>query len=54
MPLVKKFMDGNCQIEIYDDYMAKTEEENNKILDNIAKIYVDHRLKELEKAAECK
>lgn len=52
MAVVADYMDGNCRIIIKDDYAVKTEEEKQKILKNMAEIYVKHRLREAAEAAE--
>ena len=51
--LVKTIKRGNCIIEVYDDYAAKTPEEEKKVLDNIARVSRDMYLSQLyEKEAK--
>ncbi|MEG0216486.1 MAG: hypothetical protein RR685_10195 [Hungatella sp.] len=35
---VKEMRLGNCIVEIYDDYVVKTEEERKECLDRVGKI----------------
>lgn len=51
MAVVSDHMSGNCHIIVKDDYVVKTKEEEQQILDNIARIYVKYKIKSLEDAA---
>ena len=54
MAIVEQYMDGNCKITICDDYCVKTKKEIDAILDDVARIYINHycdlAIKEKEKA----
>ncbi len=39
---VKEFKIGNSTVEIYDDYIVKTEEERQEILERVGKLYSDY------------
>ena len=39
---VKEYKIGGTTVEIYDDYIVKTEEERQAILDRVGKIYSDY------------
>lgn len=46
MAVVMEYMSGNCKITVMDDYMVKTKEETQQILDNMAKICMKYRLRD--------
>jgi hypothetical protein len=45
MPAVMQFMNGNCKVTILDDFVVQTETESNEILENVAKIYMQNRMR---------
>ena len=49
MAIIKDYYDGSTHIMIDDTYMVKTKEENDKILENIAKIWTQSELRQMMK-----
>lgn len=47
MAIIKDFYSGRTHIRIYDTYTVKTQEEKDKILNNIAEIWTKDELKHL-------
>lgn len=49
MAIIKDYYIGSTHIMVDDTYMVKTKEENDKILENIAKIWTQSELKQMMK-----
>lgn len=54
MALIKEITHGQCKIYVHDDYIVKTQEEIQQIVDNVSRIVINEERRKAVAAQEAK